>query len=134
MSVSNSHLAYTDCYELMDKALADEEGIRVQTADEKAATFFRMRCNQARAIDRRRNADTYPEDHPLCGGSQYDALVARIKQTATGWWVYIEHVGLELGKVEALSDVDEPVITTQRAIEGPKPPLLIEHIRRRAVE
>lgn len=103
MAISSSHLAYKDCYAVMDQAVEDSVGVRVEMDDYDKALHFRMRLHQARAIDRRRNAGTYPPDHPMHGLSAYDKLVCRIRQEEGKFWVYLERNTLRVGQVEPLS-------------------------------
>lgn len=129
MPISNSYRSYTDCYSVMDQALADTHGARVQVEDDNAAKFFRMRCHQARSIDRQRNAKTYQDpDHPLHGSSIYDELIVRIREDDEGTtWVYIEKCTVILGKIEGLAGVaEEP-----KALPAPAPVLQITEVKRR---
>ena len=117
MSLSTSRLAFQDCLDALDKALADSKGIRIPMADQGTASNFRARVHQARVLDREANAVQYPEDHPMHGHSVYDELIVRIKKTKSGCYVYIEKIQLDETKVESLSEVgdDHPIP------EEPKP-------------
>lgn len=108
MSLSNSPLAYADCFEVLDAALADSEGVRVQAESRDVAVFMRMRLHKARTVDRDRNAATYPDDHPMYGRSAYDALICRIKcsKDKTKWYVNIEKIAMDM-PMEALSEVED---------------------------
>lgn len=120
MSISNSRQSYSDCYEVLDRALEDELGVRVQMKDRDAAIFFRMRVHQARKINRRDNVDQYEVGHPMHGASVYDKLMVRIKHEGEAVWIYVEKTAIP-GNVESLSgqvaapcdhaDCDEPSIT-----------------------
>ena len=108
MSISNSRLSYSDCYELLDGAIADSKGARVWVGTHADATFFRMRVHQARTINRKDNQEIYEPGDPLYGSSVYDKVVIRLKEDEVGeWWVYAEKMALEPGAVEALSELGE---------------------------
>lgn len=128
MSLSNSRLAYTDCYEFLDAAIADPQGVRMKLPYNQAV-HFRMRCNHARSIDRRENTLTYPEDHPLYGRSEYDRvrinLIQRIENGAHVGYVYATPWAIE-GKIENLSDLGHDHILDQ-----PPPVLEIEDLTQR---
>lgn len=90
MSVSKSRLAYDDCFIVMDKAL-ELNGVRVEFAERGKATYFRMRLNSARDIDRQENRVTYDTAHLMHGRSVYDTLIFRVKEDTEGsFWVYLE--------------------------------------------
>ena len=129
MTVSNSPLSYEDCYRIMDAALADERGVRVKLRDINGATFFRMRCHQARKIDRQRSEDTYEKGDPRYKVSQYDRLILRIRADAEGVWVKIEQNAVIPGEVESLStgellEIGLPMIPyePQQRLPAPPPP------------
>ena len=107
MSLSDSRLSYTDCYEAMDRALEDEKGIRVVVEDNNAATYYRMRLHQARKIDRRHNKSVYEPGDKLYGHSVYDVLIFRIREDIEGaWWVYMEQVTMPREEnIESLSEL-----------------------------
>lgn len=99
MATSTSRLSYTDCFELMDAAIGNVRGVRVQ-AEHSAATNLRMRLHTARRIDRSDNQQTYHQDHPLHGRSIYDELAVRIRDG----WLYIERVSTKNLKIEPLGE------------------------------
>jgi hypothetical protein len=104
MVISTARLAYSDCFDLMDRAIEDSIGCRAQFDDEGQAMHFRMRLNKARVIDRECNMAAYTPDSPMYGQSIYDKLVARLRIDTEGkWWVYVEHRAL-MGIVESLSE------------------------------
>lgn len=123
MSLSNSRLAYGDCFELLDKALEETRGIRVEVIDLASANYLRMRIHHARTIDRRDNAITYPDrDHPMHGRSPYDILVVRIEEDSTSGWLYLDKQKVEIGRIEALEETRMIAAPPEvRMIEGPKP-------------
>ena len=128
MTISNQPLSYLDCYDVMDKALADVQGVRVQMRNNDEATFFRMRIHQARSIDRKRNKDTYDDPgHPMHGASLYDRLIIRIHEIDEVCWVYIQQSSMVLGAVEVLSEVEPGNIRGPgKKVEAAKAPLQIE--------
>lgn len=126
MTVSNSPLSYDDCYTVMTSAIADPNGLRLRMADQDAALYFRMRCHQARKIDRDKNKETYPKNDPtyghLHGTSEYDRLVLRIKLQDRVWWLYMEKNTIIPGIAESLTDgneveMDMPQRVVPRAID-----------------
>lgn len=132
MSLIYSRSAYGDCYEVFDKAMEDQEGVRVKMPDYNAAVFFRMRMHQARKINRDDSKRIYDAQSPMFNASTYDKLVVRIKSDGDNWFVYVEHGGIDLGLIEPLSGVEAlPEPEPRGQIEAPKEPLMIEHVRRR---
>ena len=102
MTISSSRLSYRDCYELMDKALNTPGGVRALMGTEPEAWRMRLRLNKGRLLDRKINAATYDQSHPLYGGSEYDELIFTIKEDVEGgWWLYLER--------QKLPDVVEPI-------------------------
>lgn len=75
--------------------------------DFDSAVHFRMRLHTARAIDRRDNAAVYPVGDPMHGTSVYDALIIRIKNIDGEIYVYAEHLSIEPGALEPLSQVGQ---------------------------
>lgn len=125
MTTSTSRLAYKDCYEVMDKALVDDLGLRVKVKDVDAAYHLRMRMHTARTIARKENQQVFEEGHPMYGRSPYDILVLRIKSIKDTTYLYLEKNQLPT-QMEPLSEVEET-----KQIEGPAEPLMIEHFTRR---
>ena len=122
MSLSNSRLSYSDCYDLMDKALDEPRGIRVEVSDLNAANYLRMRMHHARQINRSENTRTYPDAaEPLHGRSIYDIFVVRIEEGPGSAWVYLDKQKVEIGRVEAIPETKqigaEPELLQ---IEGPR--------------
>ena len=125
MTLPNALLAYSDCLEVFDRALADEKGIRVPMSDQQAARRFQARLHQARTLDRDKNRQTYEPGMKMYGASVYDELVVRIVRSSGKHYVYVEQVNVP-GGIESLSDVvEEP--------EPEAPPLsaVVDAIRRR---
>lgn len=122
MSLSNSRLAYADCYSILDQALEEPRGVRVEVASLNDANYLRMRIHHARAINRQENSRTYPDpDEPLHGRSVYDIFVVRIEEGEGHAWVYLDKQKVEIGRIEPIEDVkqigQEP---RPLMIEGPK--------------
>ena len=118
MSISNSRLSYTDCYQLLDQAVEDSLGARVCLGTYEAANFFRMRCHQARAINRRDNQEMYELGDPKHGASVYDQVVLRLKEDEEGaFWVYAEKSTLDPGEIESLSELESTEYSLPKQIE-----------------
>lgn len=122
MSLSNSRAAYTDCFALLDAALADPRGIRAEVPSLNNAYRLRLRIHQARSIDRLDNARTYPDDHPLFNRSPYDGLVCRIESLSDRAWVYLDKVQVAIGIIEPI-----PEGYYVQQVEAPKATLQIEY-------
>lgn len=124
MPLPKSRLAYLDCFEIYEKAEASATGVRVRMADENAAVYFRMRMNNARAIDRRDNEDTYKPGEPLYKASTWDALMVTIKKVDDDYYVYVEPHGVKPEAVEVIpadgEEVVENIVTDKRE---PAPPV-----------
>lgn len=130
MTISNHLGAYLDCIKLLDQATEDTKGVRVQVPDDGSAIHFRMRLHRARTLNREYNAKVYAEDHPMHNASVYDKLIVRIREIEGITWVYIEQQGINLGRVEALSEVEEPQLAppeSLEALEAQPEPLQITH-------
>jgi hypothetical protein len=99
-------LSYTDCKDFLERALDADRGARIAFPQERQAEFFRMRCNQFRALDRKNNRIVFPDPgDKMHGQSEYDLLTMRIKFSPDGlYWVYAEKVTL---KPEAIEDIPE---------------------------
>ena len=104
MVTSTSRLAYSDCFDLMDKALADPTGIKVKFAAGEDAWHFRIRLHTARKIDRIDNKDVYDERHPLYGRSVYDQLTMRIRKSADCAWLRLERIDTREFEIESLTE------------------------------
>ena len=121
MSLSNSRLSYTDCYTLLDRALDEPRGIRIEVSDLPAANYLRMRIHHARTIDRQENKVTYPDkDHPLHGRSPYDILVARIEGDGDQGLLYLDKQKVEILGIEPIPADYQVEFKPVRMIEGPK--------------
>jgi hypothetical protein len=107
MVVSTSRLAYSDCFDLMDRAIADQKGIKVKFDSYDDAFNFRFRIHSARRIDRNENKQMYPEGHPMHGRSVYDQITCRIRRFDGGAWLRLERNDAREFEVESLSEPDE---------------------------
>lgn len=107
MTLSNSDLAYTDCYKLFDQALDARKGIRIEYGSESMTNYQASRFNKARTLDRIKNCSIHPEGAPLHGKSIYDAISIRKRSDNDGVW-YVVLVKIEAAaeglRVEELSD------------------------------
>ncbi len=115
MALSNSILAYGDCKEFLERAVDDEKGARIPFRSEKEAEYWRMRCNQFRALDRQQNRMVFELGHKMHGHSEYDSLTMIIRHSQDGYvWVYAEKRILEPGLIENLSEVEEvPLLSAE---------------------
>lgn len=123
MVVSSSRLAFTDCFELMERAIADQKGIQIKFASYGDAVHFRLRLHSARRVDRRDNKDIFGEDHPMWGRSVYDQLTMRIRQFEGGAWLRIERIDAREFEIESLSEAQEQ---PELVFEQPMPKVVVE--------
>jgi len=123
MVTSTSRLAYSDCFELMDKAIADPKGIKVKFAAGEDAWHFRIRLHTARKIDRIDNKDIYDVGHPMHGRSVYDQLTMRIRKSADHAWLRLERIDTREFEIESLTEPEsEPELAfTQTALVVKEP-------------
>jgi len=126
MVASNSRLSYGDCFDLMDKAIADEKGIRIRFGTKEEAWHFRIRLHTARRIDRTDNMETYGIGHPLYGRSAYDPLTMRIRELHGEVWLRLEKVNAREFEIASLSEDDpEPSLDF---VPSPPPQRIVEKI------
>jgi hypothetical protein len=88
-AVINSFQAHEDCFEVLDRALESDTGVRAMMDDKGAAIHYRMRLHYARKLDRERSTEAHPTDHPDYGKSVYDNLVVSVREENNTWWIYI---------------------------------------------
>ncbi len=105
MSLPTSLLSYTDCTELLDKALEDDRGIRYKLASYDEAWQMQTRIHYCRRLHRDENKVIYDEGHQLYGRSLYDPIVVRIKRIENEFWIYLERRKIH-GEVESLSELE----------------------------
>ena len=111
MSLPNSLLSYTDCLEVLDKAVDDSAGIRVSFKTRDEAHVFRMRLHQARKLQRDENTLAYDVGDKMYGKSPYDGIKCTLRSLKSGHYVYLEHRVIREGMVESLAGIeDEPEI------------------------
>jgi hypothetical protein len=109
MTISNSRLAYKDCYQIFDAAMDDSKGIRIKVEDMDAATFLRMRLHQARVLERQHNAKVYEPDHKMHGCCIYDIVTIKIRPQVNDGIVYVvlERNDSVRGEIEKLSEIED---------------------------
>ena len=124
MVASSSRFAYIDCFDLMDKAIADQKGIKIKFSGKEEAMHFRIRLHTARRIDREENMEIYQPGHAMYGKSSYDPLTMRVKKDANGGvWLNLERTNTRQFQVESLSEpLVEPELNLQQTvvIQSPK--------------
>ncbi len=115
MALSNSIMAYQDCKEFLERAVDDEKGARIPFRSMREAEYWRMRCNQFRALDRRQNLMIFDLGHKMHGQSEYDGLTMIIRHSQDNYfWVYAEKRTVEPGLIEDLSSIEEvPVLSAE---------------------
>src|SRR5262249_23027130 len=126
MAVSTSRLAFSDCFELMEKAIADEQGIRVKFATYDDAFNFRLRIHKARQIDRNDNLESYEDGHQLHGRSVYDTLTCKIRKFNGGAWLRIEKITARVFEIESLA---EPPSEAELPLEPKLPPAAAVYLK-----
>lgn len=106
MTLSTAISAFDDCHRVMSLALEDTRGSRARFPTYEKAAYFGNRCNRLRILDRRESRRMLEATDPGYDTSEFDRLVIRkARQSADGWWwIYVEHVGIDLDVVEALSE------------------------------
>lgn len=112
MVTSMSRLAYSDCFELLEKAIDDPKGIRVKFASYEDAYHFRLRVHTARKIDRVDNMEIYQPGDQMFGRSVYDGLTMKIKRLngkdwRDGAWLNMERIDAREFELESLASVEE---------------------------
>lgn len=90
MTTSTSRAAYSDCFELFDRAL--EKGrIRIGFDTKGEAHQLFTRLQYSRILDREESTRIYEVEDPHYGISAYDPLIVRRPRDENEkWWVYIE--------------------------------------------
>lgn len=121
MSVPNTPRAYDDCYEVFDRALKDEVGVKVRVKDNNAGQYFRMRLNQARSINRKENMRTYEMGHPMFNASQYDCLVCTVEFVDGDCYVFVQRrpIPLEIVPLSGEAAVEEEPAFSQEVDAEP---------------
>ncbi len=90
MPASTSKGAYTDCFELFDRAL--EKGkLRIGFESKGDAHQLYTRLQYCRVLDREESERVYEPGAPNYGVSAYDPLIVRAPRLEEAkWWVYVE--------------------------------------------
>ena len=120
MSLPRSRGSYTDCFEILDQALADKKGLRIPVKNFATAVHLRMRLHTARALDRDYNKERYEQGHFMFGASEYDQLVVKLRQTREDPprnYIYIEHADIDWGEIEMLREVTEETVPALPPVE-----------------
>lgn len=91
MPPNKSPMSFGRLREVLDKALAAENGIRIKRLYSGAAVNLRQRLYQARNSDRVKNREIYPPGHHLHGYSVYDVIAIKIEEDLDNncWWVIV---------------------------------------------
>lgn len=106
MATSPSRLSYTDAFDILDGAMANSKGVRVEVNDAGAGMHLRVRLHSARMIDRNDNKTEYPPGHKLYGRSIYDQLVCRVRKDDGKWWLYLERFSTASLNIQPLGEPD----------------------------
>jgi hypothetical protein len=120
---SNSRTAYSDCFDLYDRALGTDRGVRYICEFENQAVHFRSRMNKARELDRKINREIYHDqtDHPLFGRSEYDIFTVKVRRDfeRDKWMVLVERLVLSETRIEEIpSDEIEEDLEEELENEG----------------
>lgn len=119
MTLSESELAYRDCFETFDRAHESKLGIRVEVPSIEQGKYFQMRCNQARKLRRRKNTKLYPDPaHPLHGTCAYDEFKVTVEWDDEKTYVYFRRLTQPAGKIEELTEEE-----VQQSLPSYRPPL-----------
>ncbi len=121
MPLPKSINAYLDCTDAYTRAVesvdAGGPGVRIRLGSWAQANYFRMRMNNARAINRRDNTDVYSPGDPLYKGSVWDALMVTIREVDGEHYVYVEPHGVTIDAIEEIPSDDN----SQMLLAPPKP-------------
>lgn len=108
MVAATSRLSYLDCFDLLERAMDDEVGVRVKFTTPEEAINYRMRIHKARSIDREDNKSIKRPDDPLYGRSEYDQLVCRIEHLPDGpSYLYVAKRTVYDLEIENLSEIND---------------------------
>lgn len=102
---------YDDCYDLFDKALASERGVRMKFFKYGAAYNFRQRMNRARQLDRENNRRIHADNpgHPEYGKSKFSPFSLTLDHDAEQecWWLNVRRMILNENLVEEIPPDDD---------------------------
>jgi hypothetical protein len=115
MSASTSRLSFQDCFDVMEKAIESERGVRVQFETEGAAKHFLVRLNKARVLDRDENRQTYVPGDMLFGRSVYDPLMGQIRRVDGTVWLFINKLSAEHLVIEDIDGTE--LVDSQPRVE-----------------
>ena len=115
MSLTDQPAAYIDCYELYRRAADTPGGVRMPIGPRKqAATFYQLRMNKARQIERDTSRRVYQSHEPGYDRSEFDSLQVQVRgPDADGfYWVYVRPHGRMdlLREIEPISDTEPEVL------------------------
>lgn len=102
MTTPTSRLAYKPYYEILDRALASERGVRIRVSDRGAANQMRVRLHTARSLARDLSREMYDVGDPKHGISAYDELTVRVQNDGDDIVVVIEPNAI-LGEIEEIA-------------------------------
>lgn len=126
MSLPNQVAAFTDCYDLYERALHDSLGARAKLPSYKDATLYQLRLHHARSLLRLESRRIYDSADIRYNKSEFDCLKATVRMDPSGaWWVYITRHGQEVETIESLSESGPEALETLRSI--PPETLRITH-------
>ena len=111
MSLTDSPAAYRDCYELYARAVSTPGGVRMPIGPRsQSATFFQLRMNKARQIQRDTSRRVYSPEHPGYDRSEYDGYQVQVRgpDTEGCYWIYVR----PHGRMDLLQYV-EPIVDTE---------------------
>lgn len=74
MPATRSIMAYSDIYEMLDKAVESERGISISAPDKASCIKLRQRVASAISAHRTHMEKIYPQGHALHGVTPYDKL------------------------------------------------------------
>ena len=123
MAVSTSRLTFSDCFDLLERAINDPKGVRIKFKTYEDAFTFRLRIHKARQLDRGENRDIYEEGHKLYGHSVYDQISCKIRKFDSGAWLRLERIDAVEYQVESLSE--EPV-EPELELKSPLPTVMLK--------
>ena len=92
MPTPTNRAAYGSYFDLLDRALDTEMGVRIECQTQGEAYQHRTRLHTARKIDRKLNRESRDIDDPNYGVSDYDKLIVSTRTADGKWWVYIKPV------------------------------------------
>lgn len=89
MTLPNNIEAYRDCFDLLDRAVTADNGIKVRVESWDAGNHLRSRLHYSRSLQRMKNREVYMLGDAEYGTSGYDHLFIQIVED-DGWWLTIK--------------------------------------------